>query len=125
MSTVRLARGEKAESVTRSTWLPKASRSIKAAKRLSSSILTVLLESGYPDIEETRNKISDSRLRLRRITSRSRETVQLLCIHRDLVLSLCRSTVPPSPSNPPSLGLNPSFVNPSKRLECHDCFYQS
>lgn len=104
-------RGEKAESVSGSTRLPKARRSIKAAKRSHSSILTVLLESGCPNIEETRNKISDSlrRLRLRRITSRSRETVQLLCIHRDLVLSLRRSTSPPLPSSVPQ-----SFLCKSK-----------
>lgn len=91
-----LTRGEKAESITVSTRLPKAPRSIKSCKCLPSTILTVLLGSRCSNIEETRNKISDSprRLRLRRISSRSRKTVQLLCIHRDLVLSLRRSTSP-------------------------------
>lgn len=71
------------------------SLAIDKSCKTTSSILTILLESsGCPNIEETRNKISDSRLRLRRITSRSRETVQLLCIHHDLVLSLRRENSP-------------------------------
>jgi len=118
-----LTRREKAESITVSTRLPKASTIDKSCKCLPVTILTVLLKLGCSNIEETRNKISDSprrRLRLRRISSRSRKTVQLLCIHRDLVLSLRRSTSPFSYSTH-----SQSFVNPSKRLECHDCFYQS
>jgi len=47
---------------------------------------TQLPRCGRRRDEETRG-IADSRPRLRGIASRSRETVQLLCIHRDLALS--------------------------------------
>ena len=61
-----LTRREKAESITVSTRLPKASTIDKSCKCLPVTILTVLLKLGCSNIEETRNKISDSpRRRLR------------------------------------------------------------
>jgi len=101
----------------------KVPRSIKAVKRLPSSILTVLFESWCPNIEEMRNTryqiapagcdYGESQV------GRAKRSSYFV-----FIATLCFLSVEARPLIP-SLARNPSFVNPSKRLECHDCFYQS